>query len=244
MLKIKNLVTEMLTGIVNNPAGIAEICAREEKKILTINTHLSSSFVFVYCEKSDGGVAIQPSAYPEYGYIYDYAKIFDENGLKLLGIASGSKQEQDEPWTQMLVWSVSPLVSMVLFAAILKSWKSIKFHVQVVADVIHSLVGKYEAHDSGLVTSEFPFKTYTIKPSMENIDVSGEMFQISPEVTSEELPVHRNIHSSIIAHIEQIRSAQLDTARKVMHRLQRGDVNIADLNNFKADNIFDYIKTS
>lgn len=243
MLKIKNLIAEMLTGIVNNPNGIAEICAREEKKILIVNTHRLSSFVFVYSTKSEADSVIQPSAYPEYGYIYDYAKIFQDNGFKLLGIASGSKQEKDEPWTQMLVWSVSPLVSMVLFAAILKSWKSIKFHVQAVADVIHSLVGKYESHD-GLVTSEFPFKTYTIKPAMENIDVSGEIFQISSEVTVGELPAHRNIHDAIIAHIDQIRNMQLDIARKVIHRLQRGDVNTSDLSNFKPDNIFEYIKTS
>ena len=243
MTKIRNLIVEMLTNMVPNPESIADICCRTDKKVLVVQTPRGSSLVFVYSEKNPTeATGVRQSDYPDFGYIHDYAVIFDEAGFKLLAVGAGSPDAED-PTTcmQVSIWSSSSLVSMVLFAALLRVWKKAKFDERVVTATINSLVGKYEAHEEGVVTSSYPFKVYQVKPSMESVDVSGEIDVFTSEVVVGEEPRLRAVYTSIINHIESIRQSLLLNSQRVRARLNRGDF---DVNNFTPDNVFDHIKTS
>jgi hypothetical protein len=239
MNKIRNLIVEMLTDIVPNPSSIADMCCRSDKKVLVVRTKLNSSFVFVYADKSTEAETFTPN-YPDFGYAQDYAKMFDDCGLRLLAFGSGSP-DRDDPTTlvQVMVWSATPFASIVLFAAMLKTWKKVKFYEPGVIGTISSLIGKYESHRADVVQASFPFKTYFIKPSMDSIDLSGEMSTITSQVEIDEDPRHRAVHTLVMAHIEAARNQLLKTTQKLAHHMNRTDI---DFKNFVPEDLFKYMK--
>ena len=235
---LKDLIVEMLTDVVPNPATIAEICTRSEKKVLVLRTHLLGSFVFVYSEKLDS-LPIKKSDYPEFGYVYDYAKMFDDNNLKLLAMAAGSLERQDsQTWDQSLIWSIMPPASIVLFASMLKTWKRVRFREDLVVETLNGLVGKYSAQQAHLVAQQDVIKTYMVKPSMETIDTTNEIHMITSEFVAGEDRRHRNIHSLIVSHIDAVRGRLINETERIKNSIHAENVDLTKPIEFSPENLF------
>ena len=239
---LKDLIVEMLTDVVPDPVTIAEISTRSEKKVLVVRTHLQGCFVFVYAEKSDASAMLK-SSYPDFGYIYDYAKMFDDNGMKLLALAAGSLDKYGEQlWDQSLIWSTVPPASIVLFAAMLKVWKKVRFREDTIATTLSSLIGKYSAQQPHLVDQQHTLKTYSIKSSMEAVDTSGEIYMMTPEIVAGEDARHRNVHTLIINHIDTVRNKILKETERVKDSLYTNKVDLSKPVEFSPEDLLKVIR--